>query len=889
MFKLFAYDINDVAWELDLPSDFKISLNFTLFDFQDITSKNRIYSNTISLPSSYNNDRFFMDAYDYKSQLFYNHKNSIKCYLTDDVGNYIEGKMYIVESTKTKNKYEYKINIVGNNTDVFSSLGNTTLRDVLNSYTYQINNNNYINGFTSSLLDIALVPIDNGEKYDVISNGPNFLMDIYSNSLYPAVRLNWLVEKIINYAGYSIDSNSIIYDSVYYPYFKYIYLIGDEYNRFENSSQEYYIGWKSSNITNSTTGSGVTAQFHYFNSDSTNFNLDYEELDNGNIHDITNNKFNLNGQYNIKQNYNCSVSFEFLCASNLSVGTILTDWFKFWSRIDFNGTSNSIPISKSISPKVNSATNISPGVYKIQASVDFNLNSINTKIFNSFNDLILFTFFIETNNSNFISWTGNHTFTINPTSRLEINKVGVVYGSSTNYDLKYIFKESHLASDILKEFLRSFNLLLSYEGKKIKIQNFSNFFDTTNFIDGDEIIDNSYKRVILNNQYQSKTINIKWADRNDLYCKDHKDKSGVGYGDRVYNTSNEFSNNSSTIQTKFSTIPIVYDSLTQSMFTNVMFNYKDGKKEINKEYGLRLVCYNGSRSDVGVYIDGDSTLHDYQIYHHLFLNQDAATWPDIYYLFSGSSSYYFDLNYSFPYIVYWQAGSAVYTTNNNIFRDHFQEYVDVYNSDDTRILQCKMYIGSDLKDILTHKKLVYYDGSYWIVNKINGFKGFGYVYEVEMIKKILVELPEISVGVDNGNINGNDNNINRFLNISNDDNGLNLIANDISTNRLILNGSEILNYTNKIYYDVSYGNKIFDYDDILISSVGIIITQLPDSDIVISLNGQVLETINPSTSYTMKNIIQTYTTTSTSSSLEIDKTTSRYGNFILIINYTKLY
>lgn len=887
MFKLYAYATDGTAWLLDLPSDFKVSLNFAFYDLQDVTRRNRVYSNTINLPSTNNNDRFFLDAYDHKSELFYNQKKSIKAYLTDDVGTTIEGRIFIVSTKKTNNAYSYSINFIGNIVDVFAELGDATLRDVFLYDTFTFDSATYINDY-SAPNNVALVQIDNGDTYFNWLGGSLDGLGLSAYSLYPAVRLNWLLERIFAYKGFSIDANSIIYDNTTFDFFKFLYLVGDNYNwRVDALNDEYYSGWKNSDTTYSQSIS-PSNYIQYYLWDYINFGLNREDYDPNNLHDITTNEFTINGNYSIKEYYDCTLSIRFLSTAGLPINSVLNNWFKLEHGIYIGNvpsftqlTYNSQVISATIQSKTLVST--TPTMYEYVATANVILNSQQTTNAN-INEQLKFSFALKKNTSNIFSFRGLNTFTIKgATSKLTIQQLSLPFGSAIPLGLKYIFKSETKATDVLRDILRAFNLLLVYDMKNVTIKSFSSFFDA-NAIDATDLVDANTQEVLLNSEYQAREITFKWANRGDYYNKTHSDYSTVGYGDRLYVDVNEFADRTLNIAlNKIGTIALVDEG--DGFIRNAMYQLDNGVKKSLKDYGLRIVLFNGALNK-NTYIDyftgAGTTISKTPIYSHYYNGVDASTWTGINDAIKNPT---FNLNFAFPYVEWYSQSGGFLTTNNDIYRLCFYEWITLYNSRNSRILRCKMFISSEVKDILTHRKLVFYDGAYWIVNKINAFKGFGDVYEVELMKKFLVELPAIVTPIDTGN----DVPASTLRVISRTNEGVSISTNTISADNIVNSRlGSVNNYQRHILYEYTEGAVEYLFTDSVIESITIVIDTLPDNDITLLVNGTMVERITSATIYTMKRLSTDYTSGSMNTTLSITTTAKTQGRIYLMINATKI-
>ncbi len=907
---LFTYDSSGNLWKLDLPSDFRAAINFEFFNLRDITRKNRVYSNTINLPSTANNDRFFLDAYDHKSNLWYNQKKSIKAFITSDTGEKIvEGKLFIVSAKKINNIFTYSVNFIGNTSDIFQALEGKSIRDCFNNTfdTFLFDNSTYINDFNTPN-NIALVPIDNGDIYFKWINGGGLDgLGLNQYSLYPAIKMNYLLEKIIEAGGYTLDSSSTVYDFANYALFQHLYIVGDNYNwRGDAANLPLFIGWNCSNNV-STINAGASSNYiQFYLYDTSNFLLACETVDNQNIHNTSTGAFTLDGTYLFKHNYNIEIDINFQTFNNFSVGQNLTNYFKL--QIDIADNASPLPNTLNthneiLSANVVSVTNLGGIIpqYIINCKVIANISFNHINVFNSYNDVLRWSFALFSNNSNILYFKGNNTLTIKNNSSLSVSNLSSAkYGSSTAIPISLIFREDTLAVDVLRDILRAFNLLMIYDGNKITLKTFNQFFDTSAYPDITELVSSAEYELVLNSEYQAKALNIEWAERKDYFSQTHKEwtSNNVSYGDRQYNTGSEFSDSDVKIKlNKLGTIAMTdtnHQGGVEGFVRNALYTFDKGSVKPLVDYGLRLVVFNGMFQK-DTYIDyfsgnGITVSGKCAMYSHFYNGVDTSTWATLYDAIQNASPHIsLNLNFAYPQVNWYSNGFTVWTTNNDIYRNFFHYFNMLYNSEQSRILRIKMFIPSTLKDILTHRKIVFYDGAYWIVNKINNFRGFGEIYDVELIKYFFVELPGLVTSIDNSNNANTPPPTARLIN-NNIDNTISITASDLSVERISRSDGGLINMTNRIInYDYSEGDVSYQYENTIIDSVTIIINNATNGQITVTINGTVVDVITITTSYIMKKFNVNYESNSTSSNINISKseiTTS--GNITLILQTTKI-
>lgn len=854
--KLYAYDSGGVAWELDLPSNFEVSLTFNFLDLSDISKKQRVYSNNIELPSTRNNDRFFLDAYDFKTNLFYNHKKHIKAYITDDAGFTMLGRMFLLSAKKNNYSYSYSVVFIGETADIIGELGDKTIRQILNDIgeTFNYTQNEYNNNY-SSPNDYGIALIDNNDTHFTYLNGGSIDgIGVEEKSLIPVMKLKRLIEIILGYVNFSIDTASEIYTNTL---FSRLYLLGDNAFNWRNEYNLMFIGWNSANVTHNVSVSTNQTYVQFALYDSINYIFNNEVSDTSNIHNISTNQFTFSASnWKFIQNIKGKIVANFVTTQNFSVGQVLNNFIKL--RYDVDDVTNPPYFIKYwtdwalLNCKVTNVANVlGYKIVTIEANIDITFTNIIHFSSAQTNVSIGLSFLIQSNNSAINTFTGSCSMNVYNTSQWTIyNNVNVPFDNSIPIPSYLLFKPETKASDVLIDFFRAFNFFVSIEPitKKVKINSFSTFFDN-NVIDANNLIDDSTYEVILNNEYQTNELRLNWKEQTDFYSKTHIDYTGgLTYGGRKVNNDNEYSNNEKEIKTNLlSTIALVNEG--DGFIRNAVYLIDNGQKKANNNVGLRLLLLNGllpKQTYINYFTGAGTTLPKIAMYSH-YDTSDASSWAGI---DDGYKTPQFNLNFGFPEVNWYSQSGGFFTTNNDIYRNFFYEQNQIYNTINARVLKCKMFIPAELKDILTLRRILFYDGAYWIVNKIEAFKGFGNVYNVELIKKFKVDLPETISIIEETGIGGSVFSTNRLMSISNE--GVDIIGNNVSVNKLVSGDGSAMNMRNRTFivkydaaFEISLQNEVVD-------TFTIIIDQLPDNEMNIYLNGVVFETITSATTYTMR-------------------------------------
>ncbi|MEO6521359.1 MAG: hypothetical protein ABIN91_06775 [Mucilaginibacter sp.] len=196
---------------LDLPSDSLIALSYAVNTLTDVTTVQGNISNSITLPNTANNRA----ALGYPDDMNFNGAGIIRkklpCrYIQNGVDVIAQGNLRITGATKSG------INVV-------LSCGNTDFFDVITGKITDLRMDehdhiwNHANVIASRINPTAYVyPIIN---YGTLlpSGDEGHSSGVYTNEMRPAVFARYIVKKIVESAGYTLDDQAVIDDNVTQP------------------------------------------------------------------------------------------------------------------------------------------------------------------------------------------------------------------------------------------------------------------------------------------------------------------------------------------------------------------------------------------------------------------------------------------------------------------------------------------------------------------------------------------------------------------------------------------------------------------------------------------------------------------------------------------------
>jgi hypothetical protein len=216
--------------EIDLFEDSLISLTFQVADIRDFAQRNTIVSRDFDIPGTEKNNKFLKNVFSINQQQKYNINGKVDAQLVlNNSGSFFTGYIQLNSINQLKDKIDYNITFVGETGNLFKSIGDDYLQDLdCPELNHQVKKNfvidmmefpNTTNSSTSSYVTYPFIDYGmhkegmmRGIVGDAFDDSPS--VGITVADLYPAISVHFLINKIANQYGYSIDSNWLNSDEV---------------------------------------------------------------------------------------------------------------------------------------------------------------------------------------------------------------------------------------------------------------------------------------------------------------------------------------------------------------------------------------------------------------------------------------------------------------------------------------------------------------------------------------------------------------------------------------------------------------------------------------------------------------------------------------------------
>jgi hypothetical protein len=277
-------------------------------------------------------------------------------------------------------------------------------------------------------------------------------------------------------------------------------------------------------------------------------------------------------------------------------------------------------------------------------------------------------------------------------------------------------------SDFLMYLVRMFNLFImpdKYDPKKLYIEPFSDFYDTSNYLDWTPLwdVDKGFE-VVPCGYMNPKTYKFSYKDAGGYFEKRYQSAYQSSYGSRTYISSNEFSNGEQAEDVGFG--------------NSVMVGFSPSPRIYARYYDMDN---KGTASGGDVELNVKPVTPNLRILYHEYIPFPS----DTEFVFEGTeyTSYPYagnldnpynptkDLCFGIPRELYYQSdetSGAIYRyTNNNLFNRFWLDYVNLYTNKDAK--KVKLFVQLTPVDVLNldFRKPIYINGTLFYLLSVNDY------------------------------------------------------------------------------------------------------------------------------------------------------------------------
>ncbi len=750
-------------------NDNVISLNYSINDILDISKRNTDFSKTITLVGDDVNNRFFSHYYDVNiDSLTFNPTIKIPATISVGINEIFNGHLQLISVLNNNQSISYEVVVAGNFKDFYTNLGNAVLSDLdMSEYNHIRNKANIQNSWEYQIeVNNSTVSVGTGGEgyvypYIVQGDGISGIWNnVYVYNLYPAPYVRTIVNKLFQYAGYTVTSD--FFDSEYFrkliiPYTKH----GIELSAEEFDARSVKIGVNNEYIDLTPVTSRGSAEY---NNLTASYSLGGLTRESGTVTDggsnytfsDTNNQFSSdiftagdNGYYNINISGQLVPAVTHTGGKNdvqYSSGNFRYKWFLL--KQNSNGSSNLLDSSVDANGNSYRSFTLSDTVHDCSGGqVGYYLDSLiplnpsANNVFMQTGDKIVLNYVFEYSND--VNWVGlsdnQHEMQLKLKQSFDGNYTKYEVDPSSNLtqgndviDFKSVLSDKWKLKDFFSDLVKMFDLVIMANPNKendLIVEPDEQFFNSKNkVLDWNNKLDNdSQIKYTPMSELDSRQFDFKYSNDDDFFNSLYAEETTKNYGDLSLTVQNDFSNKINTNQLSISPTPVagrfIRDRVAPFFVESDEVNFFKAKNVNN-----RIIFYGGLVECEDWYIKDN-------------INDSGTLLTSYPYcgMFDSPQNANFDLGFGRTDIIYWNTSTVPINSLFQMF--HKSKFLNITDKNG-RLMEAYFHLTpKDIKEF-DFRDSIFLDSSYWRVNSIKDYSPI----DGEILTKVtLYKLHEINV------------------------------------------------------------------------------------------------------------------------------------------------
>lgn len=695
------------SFNIDLYDSVPIQVNKSIVDIKEPEKRKSDYTLSIRVPATANNRDIFSNIQNLnrstKNTQTYNFAPDFNANLKAEAIvlrsgiALMRGYLQLTEIPIRDEDVEFELVIIGKLANLFQDLGEKKLSEidlsefdhawnltnVANSWaTYIIKNGNIYNNFVSGN------PNGEGYVYPLIDNGlstaNNEIEYELEKSMYPAIYVKQIVDKIFSEAGYRYESNffdSNLFKRLIVPFTGGLFSLSEA-----EINDRIFVVENSTPLTLTTANTGPASDLKIFDFDTILQDTDPISVDlAGDKIDIAS---ALNGNYVYL--FNSEITIE-----NNSGGTYASgSWVEVnvdivRRRSGFTDQRSNLTLRYDTSGLVNGGTILRT----------FNFASTEYEILSGdeiFVELAWFGLGV-TPISNVSVYVGaNSTFSCVPSSK---------YAEGNSISLNSALPKEIKQKDFLNSIFRMFNLYAvpdSIDQNKLIIEPRDDFY-TNDVVDLTNNLDLSREMVIKPmGVLDFRDLVLTYSKDSDEYNSKYQDLFKEVYSTKKYRVQNDFLTETKQVDLIFSPSPLSNTlGAHDRVFTKIRKTDPNTQDSDVPAFNIRMLYYGGL-----VNTSTNWTLKTKLAGNNLYSDFPYAGMLD------NTANPTFDLSFAQPKAVYYGNGIVTYT-NGNLFNRYWKKTIEEITDKDSKILTAHFKLNEVEFNALSFRKFYFIDQQYY--------------------------------------------------------------------------------------------------------------------------------------------------------------------------------
>jgi hypothetical protein len=736
--KILQYAAGQVTktFDLDLYDDISIPVNKSIIDIKEPEKRKSDYTLPIRVPATANNREIFSNiqnlnrttintsATNYTPDFNVNLKSEALVIRSGII--LMRGYLQLTEIPINDQEIQYELVIIGKLANLFQDLGEKKLAEIdLSEYNHTWNYSNIANSWADYIIKngvsynnfVSGNPNGEGYVYPLIDNGLSTLVNNVAaeleyeleKSMYPAIYIKQIVDKIFSQSGYRYESNffnSVIFKRLIMPF------TGGTFIATENLiNDKTFIVKNASSVTYTTTNTNGPSDVKKYLFDTIVQDTSVPSVD------LANDKIDINTSNAGFTNFAFQGDVLITNTSGstfpaLTAIAIVFDVEQYRGGSRFKASHHEFATTANLLPNGNSVTksvNFSSPEFNVESGDDIYVKlswrlATNTGVFNP--SLISITL------------NSNCTFKSSPSSK---------YTEGNTIDISSTLPREIKQKDFLTWLFRAFNLYAvpdTIDANKLIIEPRDDFY-TSDIVDITNNLDTSSELMVTPmGVLDFRDFVLKYREDKDEYNTKYQELFGEVYGTKKYSVQNDFLTQTNSVEIGFSPSPLASSNgYHDRIFTKIRKVDPNSQNSELPSYNIRMLYYGGLVATsqgwkLKTRLDGTITFGSDFPYAGML---DDTLNPT------------FDLSFAQPKAIYYGLGSTTYT-NGNLFNRYWKKTIEEITDKDSKIIKGKFRLNEVEFSNLSFRKIYLLDKQYYRLYSVDHNLNSNELVNLELLK-----------------------------------------------------------------------------------------------------------------------------------------------------------
>jgi hypothetical protein len=715
---------------LDLYDNIPIPVNKSIIDIKEPEKRKSDYTLPIKVPATANNRAIFSNIQDlnrstsnrtatnFNPDFNVNLKSEALIIRSGII--LMRGNLQLTQIPVNDQEAEFELVIIGKLANLFQDLGDKKLSEIdLSEYNHAWTINNVTNSWATSIIKngssyvnfLSGSPTGEGYVYPLIDNGLSVVVNNVAaeleyeleKTMYPAIYIKQIVDKIFSAAGYRYNSrffDSLIFKKLIVPF------TGGSFTATESVINDKTFIVSNNLSTNYTTTNNVGSsgiKRYLFNSIIKNTTVPSV--------DVTNDKIDINAstQGNMVFTFTALLIFTNISGNTFSSGAKFNVYFDI---VIFRAGRRETVAQQVVLLDAVGLANLGT------INKEVNLSSQELNVIDGDDVYLEFSWISVINPSGLRVTIAPATFRNSPSSK---------YTEGDTLRLSDALPREIKQKDFLTWLFRAFNLYAipdTIDANKLIIEPRDDFY-TSDVVDITSNLDVS-SELMINPMgvLDFRDFVLKYKDDKDEYNSKYQDLFGEVYSTKKFTVQNDFLTQTNSVEIGFSPSPLANSNgYHDRIYTKIRkLDPNSGNSEL-PSYNVRMLIYGGLVA----------TSQGWQIKTRLSGTSFIIVGFPYAGMLDSTSAPTFDLGFAQPKAINYGLGSTSYT-NGNLFKRYWEKTILEITDKDSKIITAKFQLNEVEFNALSFRKIYLLNKQYYRLYTIKHDLNSDGLVEIELLK-----------------------------------------------------------------------------------------------------------------------------------------------------------